>query len=198
MNENERRCTWCSEPIQGHPTKKYCDYRCSNNAWRKAQARLCGCGCGERTSSPTREFLVGHRPKTPAEDRFWTKVDKSGDCWLWAAHVDPGTGYGKFGIGGQMVLAHRYSLHISGVEIGEGLHVDHLCRVRRCVRPDHLEPVTQAENIRRGVPFRKVKTHCPQGHAFADHGFTNSAGNQECRACRRMRARKSRRVARAA
>lgn len=90
------------------------------------------------------------RRSDPAE-RFWSKVDKGADdeCWLWTASTD-GHGYGQFWNGERRMPTHRWAYEQARGPIPEGLQLDHLCRVRRCVNPDHLEAVTQAENIRRG------------------------------------------------
>ena len=75
-------------------------------------------------------------------------------CWIWQRALR--NGYGCFGIGGRakngghLVYAHRYYYELANGPIPEGLHIDHLCRNRACIRPDHLEPVTCAENLRRG------------------------------------------------
>jgi len=83
-------------------------------------------------------------------DRFWSKVNKTNTCWLWEGTVE-NTGYGSFAVSHTKgVLAHRLAYELSVGEIPSGLTLDHLCRVRNCVNPDHLEPVTCAENIRRG------------------------------------------------
>jgi hypothetical protein len=66
------------------------------------------------------------------------------------------------------------------------MHLDHLCRVRACVNPDHLEPVTQAENIRRGhgyAAWQRAKTHCPQGHPYAGDNLLIDQGRRRCRIC---------------
>jgi len=96
-------------------------------------------------------------PETEGE-RFWSKVDKTGDCWIWNGGVGAG-GYGAFGSYDEAddpitVRAHRYAYEALVGPIPAGLVLDHLCRVRRCVNPAHLEPVTNAENIRRGFDAR--------------------------------------------
>ena len=83
--------------------------------------------------------------KKTAEERFWEKVDKTGECWLWTAYCTH-AGYGRFGYGGNMVRAHRLSYEWAHGEIPEGMQVDHRCHSRNCVRPDHLRLVTNAQN----------------------------------------------------
>jgi hypothetical protein len=120
-----------------------------------------------------------------AERRFWTKVDKSGDCWLWTAATN-GAGYGILTMSrdGSKVLAHRWSYEHHNGPIPEGLVIDHLCRVPLCVRPDHLEAVTQAENNRRGMSLSSQQarqTHCKRGHEFEPE--RNTAGRRWCKRC---------------
>ena len=91
------------------------------------------------------------------------------DCWLWTDRPDPG-GYGRIkmeGRKGRLVQAHRFVYEMLVGPIPEGLQLDHLCRVRNCVRPDHLEPVTGAENQRRGnINQHALKSACPRWHAY--------------------------------
>jgi len=87
------------------------------------------------------------------ERRFWSYVEKTETCWLWTGHLTD-DGYGRLGINGQLVLAHRFAYELLVGPIPEGLHLDHLCRVRHCVKPDDLEPVTPAENVRRAALVR--------------------------------------------
>jgi hypothetical protein len=128
--------------------------------------------------------------------RFWAKVqeDESG-CWLWQASVGS-HGYGQFncrGRGFQQRLAHRLAYELLVGLILEGLTLDHLCRVRRCINPDHLEPVTLAENKRRGMSPSAVnarKTHCKRGHALtSDNLVLRSRPGRECLICARNRHR---------
>lgn len=126
-------------------------------------------------------YLPGHGCRTTpasAEERFWVKVDKSGDCWLWTARLKP-DGYGifknKLPDGRWIyVYAHRFAYESVRGPIPDGLTIDHLCRVRNCVNPDHLEPVTRNENMR-----RSRKAECRRGHSRALVGSPNSC----CRAC---------------
>jgi len=89
------------------------------------------------------------RPRSrPLAERFWEKVEKTETCWLWKGGKS-GPGYGMIWAGGRLAPAHRVSLMLAGTPVSSDLEVDHLCRVPLCVRPDHLEPVTHAENMRR-------------------------------------------------
>jgi hypothetical protein len=96
-------------------------------------------------------------PATPIQLRFWAKVDVRGpdECWLWTAGVNP-YGYGAFWVRGVMRGAHRVSYEMAVGPIPDELQLDHICRVRRCVNPSHLEPVTQLENLRREASARRT------------------------------------------
>ena len=83
--------------------------------------------------------------KKTTEERYWEKVDKTDNCWLWTASCDS-SGYGKFWHEGKLVLAHRFAYAWAYGGIPEGMQVDHRCHNRRCVRPDHLRLVTHAQN----------------------------------------------------
>ena len=141
--------------------------------------------------------------REPAEIRFWHKVDKGGPngCWLWLGCVDGG-GYGDFRVWPVKVKAHRYAYELLVGPIPEGLQLDHLCRVRNCVNPKHLEPVTPKVNTRRGVGAAVSRarlnalTHCKHGHAFdAENTYVHPrTGFRTCRACRRERATRRRRI----
>lgn len=125
--------------------------------------------------------------------RFWSKVERSGDHWLWMAGKTS-KGYGFLRRHGRPWLAHRYAWTLLRGPIPEGLDLDHVCRVHACVRPreDHLEPVTRLENIRRGLTgkvnnHQTRKTSCPLGHAYSGTNLIIRRGRRECRTCRRER-----------
>ena len=89
-------------------------------------------------------------------DRFWFKVDKYGPvpahaahlghCWIWAGKPRP-DGYGEFGIGGRYVLAHIYAWELHNKPVPDGRELDHECRNRICVNPNHLRPVPRKQNM---------------------------------------------------
>jgi hypothetical protein len=103
-------------------------------------------------------------------DRFWSKVDKSGECWLWTASKKY-KDYGQFWYKGRNDFAHRVAYELCKGAIPDGLQIDHLCRNPSCVNPDHLEAVTQRENILRGEGLsaqRARQTHCKRGHLLSE------------------------------
>ena len=118
--------------------------------------------------------------------RFLAKVDKTDECWLWTGYKQP-NGYGTFRLGGKMRYAHRVSYEHYVGPIPEGAETDHLCKVRHCVNPDHLDPVTHKVNMHRGDTLaakHAAKTHCPQGHEYAgDNLYVDTKGSRRCRAC---------------
>lgn len=135
-------------------------------------------------------------------DRFWAKVNFDGPvpahrsdlgpCWIWKTGTDS-NGYGKVWFQGNDRPAHRVAYELIVGTIPDGLTLDHLCRVLRCVRPAHLEPVSLRENILRGegpAALNARKTACVNGHLFsAANSYQRSRleGGRDCRLCQRVR-----------
>jgi len=111
--------------------------------------------------------------------------------WLWTANTDK-DGYAIFGISGKNGKAHRISYaHYVG-EIPDGFQIDHLCRIKNCVNPEHLEAVTPRENTMRGntaARWNAEKTHCVRGHPFDEENTVPQPGGRSCRECGRARSR---------
>lgn len=131
---------------------------------------------------------------TPVIDRVIARTDFTDDCWIWTGGCY-GSGYGQISEWRDR-KPFKYTIHVYMWEllvnpVPEGLELDHLCRVRRCWNPDHLEPVTHLENVRRGVPYnrriaeQRAVTHCPHGHEYTEaNTYVNPKGHRFCRKCR--------------
>lgn len=131
------------------------------------------------------------------DQRFFSKVHMTSACWVWTA-ADNGNGYGVFWTGERNTYAHRFSYEAMVAPIPAGLQIDHLCRNRACVRPEHLEPVTCRENLLRGdtrTAREAAQTHCIRGHGFtvANTYRYPGTGKRECRTCNRDRQKARRR-----
>lgn len=128
-------------------------------------ARLCECGCGRETNlapytdeakgwikGEALRFANGHTSRIMRGAQRWREQDRGykTPCWIWQSYVNPG-GYGIVSVGATTVRAHRKVYEELVGPIAEGLTLDHLCRVRSCVNPAHMEPVTRGENVRRGI-----------------------------------------------
>lgn len=111
-----------------------------------------------------------------------------GDCWLFTGGLSS-HGYATIRLDRHDVLVHRAVYEMLVGKVPEGLVLDHLCRVRHCANPDHLEPVTCRENLMRGATdaARKASwTHCLSGHPFDEvNTARRSDGTRRCRACAR-------------
>jgi len=129
-------------------------------------------------------------------DRFERKympVPESG-CWVWTGAVMTKDGYGRFWDGDKVRNAHRVSYEMVNGPIPEGSDIDHLCRVRCCVNPSHLEAVSRQINLLRGVGFPAIhnqRTYCPQGHPYEGLNNINEKDRgyikRRCRICRNAR-----------
>lgn len=108
-------------------------------------------------------------------------------CWLWIGAVD-GHGYGQVTVNGKQRRAHRVVFAYLVGEAPDGTELDHKCRVRCCVNPLHLEPVSHQVNVLRGsgVAARNAaKTHCPEGHGLTAENTYADSGKRRCKICRR-------------
>jgi hypothetical protein len=137
-------------------------------------------------------------PRISFEERYWKCVlpEPNSGCYFWMGRLDP-DGYGRVNIGyfgdanrKTSVLAHRAAYeHFIGA-IPFGLEIDHKCRIRCCVNPEHLECVTHQVNIKRGIYKGKkssnsYKTHCPKGHPYFGENLYLIGKRRQCRICRR-------------
>lgn len=107
-------------------------------------------------------------PSSNHQKRFWSKVLKTEGCWIWTGAL--AEGYGRFHYNKQTVRAHRMAYRlIKGTLDDPSLVIDHLCRFRACVNPEHLELVSTKVNVYRGISLpsmNRLKKYCPQGHVL--------------------------------
>lgn len=115
------------------------------------------------------------------------------DCWFFARALSK-NGYGVTWDGSKVVYAHRLMYQVLVGEIPEKLELDHKCRNRSCINPDHLEPVSRSENTLRGVgpslakERQRAKTHCPRGHEYNNENTyiaPKHPDRRDCKKCRR-------------
>ena len=166
-------------------------------------AGYCHCGCGGKTSlaartiselglsrGDPRKWIVGHqqrgvyRPIIPRlESR--SRLTPEG-CWEWFGAKSP-AGYGTISWLGRDRPTHRVAYELLVGPVPDGLQLDHLCRNRACLNPEHLEPVTNRENTRRGL-LGVLKTHCKHGHEYTtENTRITPEGKRVCRICHRGR-----------
>lgn len=148
--------------------------------------------------------MVLHKPKTmelimnnsmviPTFDHFTflskINIDSKTECWNWINKESKG--YGRFIIDGTYYQAHRISFHLFNGELIQGLVIDHTCRNKRCVNPDHLRQVTARinaiENNDSPTAINANKTHCPQGHEYSVSGtYTANKAGKRCKICAKI------------
>lgn len=130
-------------------------------------------------------------PQEKFEKFIAARIDFGGPCWEWTGATDPRSGYGqvlrRLSSGGRRTAtAHRWMYEVLVADVPADRVVDHLCRNRRCVNPDHLEPVSYRENIMRGalgIAGRPKKTHCLRGHPRTPENVATPSRN--CKECMR-------------
>lgn len=136
--------------------------------------------------------LVPKRPpfNRPIEERLLERVSKDENgCWFWTGALQKG--YGRIRLGRRLEWAHRVAYRVWRGPI-DAESIDHLCRHRACINPDHLEQVSKAANTMRGESFGPVnaaKTHCKRGHEFTPDNTFRWRNSRICRACRHDAAR---------
>jgi hypothetical protein len=132
---------------------------------------------------------AGHISQGYSPTNLWPHVRKTETCWYWTGAVK-NNGYGEVEIQGEdrQLAVHRVTYEMAKGRIPDGMVIDHLCRNTVCVNPDHMEVVTNTENLRRGNGFNGVnarKTHCIRGHPLSgDNVYIWLKNGRECRGCK--------------
>ena len=176
-------CSECGAPLD--PTVIHVrHFGCSSDDWDD-------CDCPEVCSSCCRSCRWQiENFGLPRQIATKIETDPVTGCWLWTGNISGGTGYGGINYKNRQQGAHRVVYELLVGPIPDGLELDHLCRVRRCVNPGHLEPVTHRENALRGLgpsAGNATATHCIHGHPFdADNTYVKSNGHRFCKVCARQ------------
>src|SRR5215470_43505 len=134
--------------------------------------------------------------RIPLRIRKRLRLHEATGCWIWTGGRTS-SGYGSVSRHGRNTTAHRAVYELARGQVPDGLVVDHLCRNSLCCCPDHLEVVTNQENVRRGDAAwingdrQRSKSHCLQGHPLSgDNLYTTPDGSRQCRTCKRERNRR--------
>jgi hypothetical protein len=127
----------------------------------------------------------------PLSERFWPKVDRRDpdECWPWLGAVNKQTRYGQIFDGRVMIGAHRAAYMLEVGPIAEGMTLDHICNVRTCVNPAHLNPCTTQVNTQLAVTRRDT---CRRGHPRQSNSYIDPKGTVRCRPCNTLKAQEYR------
>lgn len=125
-------------------------------------------------------------PMSPIQ-RFWANVVVTKSCWIYTDCGD-WLGYGRMTVDGHQIRPHRFAYELFIGHIPKGLVIDHLCRNRKCVNPNHLDLVTQRENVLRSptapASINARQTHCKRGHPLSGDNIKIYNGRRNCLTCR--------------
>jgi hypothetical protein len=141
--------------------------------------------------------LISCEKLNEVKNRFLSKIEKIDGCWVWKGYIDK-SGYGRLSINNRSEWVHRISFYIyNGFFPKDGMVVDHICRNRKCVNPEHLREATQRQNCLENSISRSylnsLKTHCPKGHEYSEDNtkikYRNNIKMRYCIECSRIYAR---------
>lgn len=170
-----------------------CDNVCSMNATCKIDGcdslakglGMCNLHYGRFRRHGDVDYVAPHLRSGMERIMRNVEVDPISGCWLWTKARR--SGYATCRYDKRMWYVHRLTYVLAVGPVPDGLELDHLCRVRHCVNPAHLEPVTRRENLRRGDTFaarNAAKTHCPAGHPYdKKNTYIQPNGGRRCRRC---------------
>lgn len=144
------------------------------------------------------EWVREQRKPMPMREKLERRreIDPITGCWNWTGRIEDG--YGKVALSSRYTSVHKASFELWKGRVPNGTELDHLCRNRRCFNPDHLEPVTHQENVRRGALPQMMrekaaaKTHCYKGHSLSGENLVLQGPQKKFRVCRICRAERQR------
>lgn len=192
-----KNCRHCGKHFtftSKHRNAAYCGMECAASHRRKApKIKICPACLGQYLSPCRKSVYCSHKcyaahlrsmPGKTVQQLLEGKYEIVGECWVWTGYIEK-NGYGRAYAGDhgtrKTMWAHIFVYHVLVGPTPPGLELDHKCRNRSCVNPDHLELVTHLENVRRGVAFR---TQCKHGHPYGISTPTDKHGSRICLMCR--------------